>query len=263
MKTKELINLLNQCDATGEKEVLISNQDIDYIVKEPMYYSNKGYVITKREDYKQNQPKEITISLSDEKINLIPLNTFDYYKKKIIEDQEFISIKTENNVFYWESAKLFFNKLCSLFYCKEYMTLSDKELYPYKDNLIKKIDENIINIKEEYKKNYLNHCEKINCNSKLKTKFLELIYRIFDSNMNVVFNLPLVDDDKITIKTVGFKNFKFETFESLYIYSYKDIYDKDIYDATNINLESFNFKKTIGSLWESLLNNKIEKLLFD
>jgi len=263
MKTKDLIKLLNQYDTTGEKEVLIANHDIDYIIKEPMYQSNKGYVITKREDYKQKQPSEITISLSNEKINLIPIDTFEYYRKKIIEDQEFITIKTENDQFYWESPKLFFNKLYSLFYCKEYMNISDIKLYPYKDNLIKNINKQIDDLLTEYKEKYFNYCLKIQCNEKIKNNFLMLINKLFENKTNIIFNIPLVDHNKITIKTTGIKNFKFETYETLYRYIYQDIYTPSFIEATNINLETFNFEKKIGSHWENLLNNKIEKLLFD
>jgi len=262
MKTKDLINILNQYDPNGEKQILISNSDIDYIIKEPMYNDGKGYIITKRNDSKQDQPLEITLKLSDEKINLVPLDTFEYYRKKIIEDQEFIEIKTENNVFYWESTKLIFNKLVSLVYCKEYMTNADKNLYPYKDSLSDKIKLQITNLIINYKKDYLKYCNNINCSNNLKTRLLILMDKIFQIKSHVIFGLPMVNNNSITIKTIGFNNFNFEIFDYAIKYTHKDIYTPQNINTTNISTETFDFEKTIGSNWMSLLDNKIEKMLF-
>lgn len=262
MKTKELIQLLHQYDSTGNKEVLISNCDIDYIIKEPMY-SKKGYLITKRDNYKQKQPSEITLSISNEKINLIPIDTFEYYRKKIIEDQEFIDIKTENNQFYWESTKIYFNKIFSLFYCKEYMKIADKALYPYKEILINKIEKEIQNVFNEYKEKYIDYCMNFKCSDILKMRLLDLVKKLFNENNNVIFSTPLLYNNNINIKSIGIKNFSFEIFENVYKFIYQDIYTTNLIDATNIHLETFDVKKSIGSLWENLLNNKIEKLLFD
>lgn len=261
MKTRDLIDILTQYDPTGEKEVLISNNDIDYVIKQPMYDDGKGYLITKRKN--SNQPSEISLRTTGEKINLTPINTYEYYRKKILEDQVFVDIKTENNAFYWETSKLTFNKLTSLCYCKNYLSSSNNELYPYKHLLINKINDQINLLISDYHSKYISYCNGINCDDNAKSVINSLIAKINDANNNIILSTPLVYDNSVKIKITGFKNFEFEIMRNIINFTFHDIYSNDVWPIknTNINLKTFDFKKNVSIPWQVLFNNKIENIV--
>ena len=47
MKTKEVIRLLQECDPTGEEEVLVGNHDILDINREPAYYDGCAQIMVR------------------------------------------------------------------------------------------------------------------------------------------------------------------------------------------------------------------------
>ena len=49
MKTKEVIRLLQECDPTGEEEVLVGNHDIHDICREPAYYDGYAQIMIRDE----------------------------------------------------------------------------------------------------------------------------------------------------------------------------------------------------------------------
>ena len=50
MKTKEVIRLLQECDPSGEEEVLVGNRDIHDICREPAYYDGYAQIMIRDEN---------------------------------------------------------------------------------------------------------------------------------------------------------------------------------------------------------------------
>lgn len=59
MKTKKLIELLNQCDPSGELEVCLDNIDICSVGREPAYYDGALQVLIRNDKDDNNGSQSI------------------------------------------------------------------------------------------------------------------------------------------------------------------------------------------------------------
>lgn len=262
MKSKDLIKLIQQLDPEGESDILINDYDIDYIhPSKPMYWDNKAYVIESRGECRQ--PKKITLKTSGKKINISPIHPYEYFEQKIIQDQTFIDIETENSMFFWESPKIYFNKLFSCKYCKEYLKDADPDLYPYKKPLTQKISNYISNLTSNFYKEYLHYCDKLVEETLEEIEIIKnLISKIHSVNPQIIFNLPRkqLDNNTIHLTTTSIKGFFFSLKSNILTYEVRDIYDSSA-SSTNyvdININTFDFQKLLSEPWENLLYQKIE-----
>lgn len=264
MKSRDLIKLINRLDPEGDNEVLINNLDIDYIQpSEPMYWDHKGYVIEHRGVC--NEPTSIILRTSGRKINISVIDPFEYFEQKILQEQKFTDIQTENSYFFWESPKIYFNKLFSSFYCIEYLKTSDKDLYPYKQTLTTKITNYISNLTKSFFTEYLNYCDKLTQETYEEINLIKsLISKIYSINPNIVFNLPKKQiNNTILLNTNTIKGFFFTLNNNIVNYEAVDIYDTTASNNTypNINIDTFDFESLLSDPWGKLFNQKIENKL--
>jgi len=258
MKTKQLIEILQKLDPDGKHDVFINNKDIDYIINQPMFFDSYGHLITKRTNC--NQPSEISIKFQGQKINIKPIDTFEYFRNKILSEQIFIDIKPDqgNNIFL--NSKILYKKLLNLFFCKKYLEKANLVLYPYKIELGLRIDEEILKTKIEFQTSYKSYLEnKYDQNNPI---YLNLFTKIIECNNNIILN-PVRDDKEFSLlEPTNISDFYFEIINNKMI-NFIQKTKKHILVETNIDLENFNFDYYFGSQWQKVFDDRINRSLFN